>query len=122
MKDMLSFLIARDTMHQEQWLAVLEELGGPTSIHPIPNSFPQEEEKSEFSYAFMSTDIDKPADPKTRWTSGPSIDGKGTFSFVHAEPHGHEPIWDELKSKFKQFRTLAATPCRARQISLFCCH
>lgn len=27
MKDMLSFLIARDTMHQNQWLAVLEELG-----------------------------------------------------------------------------------------------
>ena len=91
MKDMLAFLIARDTMHQEQWLAVLEELGGLTSIHPIPNSFPQEEEKSEFSYAFMSTDIDKPADPKTRWTSGPSIDGKGTFSFVHAKPHGQEP-------------------------------
>lgn len=30
MKDMLAFLIARDTMHQNQWLAVLEELGGPT--------------------------------------------------------------------------------------------
>ena len=28
MKDMLSFLIARDTMHQQQWLAVIEELGG----------------------------------------------------------------------------------------------
>jgi Mn-containing catalase len=25
---MLSFLIARDTMHQQQWLVVLEELGG----------------------------------------------------------------------------------------------
>src|SRR3712207_4684434 len=27
MRDMLRFLIARDTMHQQQWLAVLEELG-----------------------------------------------------------------------------------------------
>jgi len=27
MRDMLSFLIARDTMHQQQWLAVVEELG-----------------------------------------------------------------------------------------------
>ncbi|MCV5961361.1 manganese catalase family protein, partial [Escherichia coli] len=26
MKDMLSFLIARDTMHQQQWLAAAEEL------------------------------------------------------------------------------------------------
>lgn len=91
MKDMLSFLIARDTMHQNQWMAVLEELGGPTSVHPIPNSFPQEKEASEFSYAFMSTDIKKPADPQQRWTSGPSIDGKGTFTFVHAESHGQEP-------------------------------
>ena len=40
MKDMWSFLIARDTMHQNQWLAVLEELGFP-QLHPIPNSFPQ---------------------------------------------------------------------------------
>jgi Mn-containing catalase len=28
MKDMLHFMIARDTTHQKQWLAVLEELGG----------------------------------------------------------------------------------------------
>ena len=89
MKDMLSFLIARDTMHQNQWLAVLEELGEDT--HPIPNSFPQSKEAQEFSYAFMSTDISKPADPKERWTSGPSVDGKGTFTFVNAEPHGQEP-------------------------------
>ena len=39
----------------------------------------------------MSTDIDKPADPQERWTSGTSIDGKGTFSFVNAEAHGQEP-------------------------------
>src|SRR3954453_1428512 len=35
MKDMLSFLIARDTMHQQQWLAVIEELGGETAVFPI---------------------------------------------------------------------------------------
>ena len=88
MKDMLSFLIARDTMHQNQWLAVLEDLG---QVHPIPNSFPQEKEASEFSYVFISTDINKPEDPKERWTTGASIDGKGTFSFAHAEAHGQEP-------------------------------
>ncbi|MCZ4058286.1 manganese catalase family protein [Pantoea sp. LMR881] len=27
MKDFLSFLIARDTMHQQQWLAVIEDMG-----------------------------------------------------------------------------------------------
>jgi hypothetical protein len=38
MKDMLQFLIARDTMHQNQWLAVIEELGGVQGVHPIPGA------------------------------------------------------------------------------------
>jgi len=90
MRDMLAFMIARDTMHQEQWMAVLEELG-TEATHPIPNSFPQGQENQEVNYAFMSTHIDKPADPKERWTTGKSIDGKGEFSFVHARPYGEEP-------------------------------
>ena len=42
MKDMIAFMIARDTMHKEKWLAVLEELG-PSHL-PVPNSFPQAKE------------------------------------------------------------------------------
>jgi Mn-containing catalase len=91
MKDMLAFLIARDTMHQNQWLAVLEELGGPSQNLPIPNSFPQDMERSEFSYMFMSTDLtDKPS-ARGRWSDGRSIDGKGEFTFQRATPHGQEP-------------------------------
>src|SRR5579875_3268931 len=52
MKDMLRFLIARDTMHQQQWLAVIEELGGYPGALPMPNSFDQSQETKEFSYAF----------------------------------------------------------------------
>lgn len=92
MKDMLSFLIARDTMHQNQWLAVLEDLGGLEKIHPIPNSFPQKMENQEFNYAFVSTQMDSTADPMQRWTTGSSIDGKGTFSFQPAAPLGGEPV------------------------------
>ena len=91
MKDMLSFLIARDTMHQQQWHAVLEELGGPQAL-PIPNSFPQEQEKTEFSYAFLTTGVDGAAPPAGRWSSGPSIDGKGEFSIEPARPLGEEPV------------------------------
>jgi len=91
MKDFLSFLIARDTMHQNQWLAVLEDLGGPTAVHPIPNSFPQAQEHQDFNYAFVSTRRDAAPDPQQRWTAGPSIDGKGTFSFQPAAPIGGEP-------------------------------
>jgi Mn-containing catalase len=92
MKDMLSFLIARDTMHQQQWLAVLEELGGPTENLPIPNSFPQEQENQRFSYVYFDTRVGN-ADPLTgRFAEGPSLDGKGEFSIAMAEPFGPEPV------------------------------
>jgi len=93
MKDMLAFLIARDTMHQNQWLAVLEEIGGLKGNHPIPNTFPQSEEIQDFSYSFVSTSI---ADEKNfsdtgRWANGESIDGKGEFKFEKAQPLGEKP-------------------------------
>ena len=92
MKDMLSFLIARDTMHQQQWLAVIEETGGPDAL-PIPNSFPQEQEKSEVAYSFLTTSAPGgPPPPEGRWSSGPSIDGKSRFTTRPAEPVGGEPV------------------------------
>ncbi len=90
MKDMLSFLIARDTMHQEQWLGVIEELGGLEKVMPIPNSVPENAEAREHAYVFLNTHLDKEA-PEGRWTSGPSIDGKGRFSAAEAKAHGQEP-------------------------------
>lgn len=42
MKDMPHFLIARATMHQQQWLAVIKELGGVEGAVSIPKIFPQE--------------------------------------------------------------------------------
>jgi Mn-containing catalase len=90
MKDMLSFMIARDTMHQQQWLAVIEELG-PSHL-PVPNSFPQSLENSDYAYNFfitategIGTQADQP------WTSGPAPDGKGTFSTFINQPLGEEP-------------------------------
>jgi Mn-containing catalase len=94
MKDMLAFLIARDAMHQNQWLAVLEELGGPTVNLPIPNSFPEVNQVNEFAYSFVKTSINKPdaMSDQGRWASGASIDGKGTFNVRVAEPLGEEPM------------------------------
>jgi len=90
MKDMLAFLIARDTMHQQQWLSVIEELGGHKAL-PIPNSFPQAKENQHFNYAFVSPNIDGTGTPEGRWTHGPSLDGKGEFKVLKAEPYGDEP-------------------------------
>ena len=93
MKDMLSFLIARDTMHQNQWLAVIEELGGYTEQLPIPNSFPQADEKREFSYVFVDPRVGPDVQPLSgRWTQGPSLDGKGEFTAEAARPLGDEPM------------------------------
>lgn len=79
-RDFLSFLIARDTMHQNQWLAAIEELekDGLEST-PCPSSFPQELEKTEVSYQFwnQSAGLDS---QRGRWASGKSLDGRGESS------------------------------------------
>lgn len=91
MKDMLSFLIARDTMHQQQWLAAIEEMGGMAAALPIPNSTPEDHEAQQHSYYFLNTSVDEPT-PEGRWTSGPSLDGKAEFSVVSPpEPLGQKP-------------------------------
>lgn len=89
MKDMLSFLIARDTMHQQQWLAVIEELEQPL---PVPSDFPQAQENSQFSYAYMvHSNGYIPED--SRFTTGPSLDGNGEFSILNPPgPFGEAPI------------------------------
>ncbi|MFC5849682.1 manganese catalase family protein [Deinococcus petrolearius] len=91
MKDMLRYLIARDTMHQQQWLAVIEELGGYQANLPIPNSFDQGQELLEVSYDFFATGIDGIETPAGRWTSGPSLDGKGEYRVRRSVPFGEEP-------------------------------
>lgn len=86
MKDMLAFLIARDTMHQNQWISILKDLGDPEElldVHPIPDSFPDEVENQEFNYAYISTDLQPGEDPGQPWTSGESPDAEGEFEFMN---------------------------------------
>lgn len=92
MKDMLSYLIARDTMHQNQWHAALETMEDHV---PVPNSFPQEKENQDFNYEFMSTTKDERPNPDQRWTQGESVDGNGEFSYGR-QPGGGEPDLDEV--------------------------
>jgi Mn-containing catalase len=92
MKDMLSYLIARDTMHQNQWHAALETMDDHL---PVPNSFPQEKENQDVNYKFMSTSKDEQPDPEERWTQGESIDGKDEFSYGR-QPGGGAPDLDEV--------------------------
>ncbi len=97
MKDMLSFMIARDTMHQEQWLAAIEDMGGLGKVTPVPNSFEDLPDQKKFAYMFMGTDRTGAPPPQGRWTSGRSIDGKGDFYAEQAEPMGEIPSLGEAR-------------------------
>jgi Mn-containing catalase len=75
-------------MHQNQWMAVLEELKDMGM--PVPSDFPQEQEAQEFAYDFfVHSDGEVPGD--ARWTSGSSVDSKGEFGVREAEPMGDVP-------------------------------
>jgi Mn-containing catalase len=83
-RDMLRFMIARDTMHQNQWLAAIEELQADgLESTPCPSSFPQEQEMREASYQFWncSEGLDS---QKGRWAAGTTPDGRGTFEYLEA--------------------------------------
>ncbi|HEX8105635.1 MAG TPA: manganese catalase family protein [Solirubrobacteraceae bacterium] len=89
MKDMLSFLIARDTMHQQQWMAAIEDIGDTHAV--APNDVPDTPEHAQYAYQFFGH-ADERMDPSARWLSGPSLDGQGQFSFADPAPAlGQEP-------------------------------
>jgi Mn-containing catalase len=116
MKKMLHYMIARDTMHQQQWLAVLEELGDEAAL-PIPNSFPQEQEDQANNYNFYVTSLDG-SYPEGRWTAGASIDGRGAFTVFRNAAMGEEPVLGPARpdsgAQAEQIgeapRTMAASP------------
>ncbi|MCE7794471.1 manganese catalase family protein [Salipaludibacillus sp. CUR1] len=78
-KDMLSFLIARDTMHQNMWKAAIAELEAQENI-VVPSTFPRELEKQEVAYDFYNLSEGEES-RRGRWASGRSIDGLGEFKY-----------------------------------------
>lgn len=94
-RDMFSFLLARDTIHQNQWLAAVEDLkadGLEDTL--VPSNFPQEREMSEIAYRFMNFSEGEDS-AQARWVSGPSMDGKGEFEYV-SEPQAMGPQMEVL--------------------------
>ncbi|MBB6454752.1 Mn-containing catalase [Salirhabdus euzebyi] len=90
-RDMLSFLIARDKMHQNQWMAAIEELEQQQG-EVVPSTFPKNLEKQEVAYSFMNFSEGKES-AKGRWASGMSMDGQAEFEFDESpKPMGQIPI------------------------------
>jgi Mn-containing catalase len=100
-RDMLSFLIARDTMHQNQWLAAIQELetdGLETT--PCPSSFPQNKEKTAVSYQFWNCSGGTESSAG-RWAAGTSPDGKGRFEYLaQPVPMGEIPVPGQVDPRF----------------------
>ena len=94
-RDMLAFLIARDHMHQNQWIAAIQELEADgLEETPVPVNFPLQQEHQQFAYSFMNFS-DGEESAQGRWASGPAPDGGGQFEYV-AQPQAHGPRMDEL--------------------------
>jgi Mn-containing catalase len=86
-KAMLQFNLARDTAHQNQWLAAIEQLRTDGLAGPV------EDDLSEVEYAEHAATLwhlsDGSASQDGRWASGPTPDGKHEFGFVATpEPLG----------------------------------
>jgi Mn-containing catalase len=78
-RDMLSFLIARDSYHQNQWAAAIAELEEKEGL-VVPSTFNRQYEKSDVSYTFMSCSEGTESE-QGRWASGPSMDGLSEFKY-----------------------------------------
>ncbi|MCZ7422801.1 MULTISPECIES: manganese catalase family protein [Micromonospora] len=90
-KQMLRFLLARDTMHQNMWMAAIEQLreDGLEEM-PVPDAFPDSPDFTEqFSYTYLDFSPGEDA-AQGRWASGPTPDGKGEFRYEHS-PRAHAP-------------------------------
>ena len=103
-RDMLSFLLARDTMHQNQWTAAARELQEEGhELLPVPSNFPIKKEAREVSYQYLNFS-DGPAAAEGSWASGPTPDGKGEFSY-HDGPTTTAPMPDVTRPDARYYGT-----------------
>lgn len=105
-RDMLSFLIARDTMHQNQWIAAIAELeadGLDSTL--VPATFPKDLEKSEVAYQLWNCSGGTES-KEGRWASGPTPDGHGNFEYL-ADP---QPLGETVEELNQGDPLLHGTP------------
>ncbi|MGI2327959.1 manganese catalase family protein [Planococcus sp. YIM B11945] len=88
-KDLFSFLLARDTMHQNQWLAAIKDLEakeGPI----VPGTLPPEWEAKEFSH-ILYTNPETSKASQLSWLNEPAPDGH-SFTVEQAKPLAGRPV------------------------------
>lgn len=76
-KEMLRFNLARDHMHQQQWLAAIEQLKADgVETLPVPSSYPVDEQELGNATNYMNCS-DGPDAGDGPWARGPMPDGSG---------------------------------------------
>src|ERR1700694_2053452 len=81
-RDMLSFMLARDTMHQNQWIAAiadLEQEGLESTV--VPTAFPRNLQQNQYAYQFWNLSVGTES-ADGRWAQGVAPDGQGQFEYV----------------------------------------
>ncbi len=92
-RDTFAYMIARDTMHQNQWMAAIEDMKSEGMCdYPVPLAFTGDSAHADARYQFWNlsqgTDSEKGC-----WASGPTPDGKGEFVYLaDPQPLGPEPV------------------------------
>jgi Mn-containing catalase len=106
-RDMFSFMLARDTMHQNQWIAAIADLEAEgLETTPCPSSFPLENEKREVAYQFWNMSQGEES-AQGMWAKGPTPDGKGQFEYL-ANPAPLGPMAEPPPADPRTFGTSAA--------------
>lgn len=92
-RDMLSFLIARDALHQNQWIQAIAELEADgIDGTPCPKSFPVDQQLNEVANKFMNCSLGDESSAGS-WAGGPMPDGTGDFEFDRTpKPMSEEPV------------------------------
>ena len=92
-RDTFAYMIARDTMHQNQWIAAILELEADgIDQYPVPGLFAKDGVHADAQSQFwnLSEGTDSQAG---RWASGPRPDGKGEFVYLaDPQPLGPAPV------------------------------
>lgn len=105
-RDMLSFLLARDHYHQRLWAAAIEELESDgLESTPVPSSFPNHVERGENRNQFWPLSTGEKS-TEGRWLDI-EVDGKQIDYLKNPEPLGdvaelgmaHPKIYDTTKEK-----------------------
>ena len=89
-RDMLAFMIARDTMHENQWLAAIEELEADgLEESPVPSNFPLEREDRRVAYQFWNCSEGTDS-AEGRWAKGSHAGRQGHLRVSgRSEAHEH---------------------------------